>query len=102
MKTIKFSTLAKKLGAFRCVDSLESRRGGNASNQFVVRFENGEIFQSYRTIIGVKLDGKVYLTSSYNCSMTTIYYTVQWLNMKISDIRTKISSGEFQMISEDW
>lgn len=98
-KTTKFSTLSKKLGTFRGIQPMEARRGGNASNQFIANFKNGQVFQSYSTIIGVKLDGKVYLTSAYDCSKTTMYYTDQFLDMKISDIRKNISSGKFTMIS---
>lgn len=98
-KTTKFSTLSKKLGTFRGITQLEARRGGHTTNQFIAQFKNGQVFQSYSTIIGVKMNGKIYLTPAYDCSKTTMYYTDKWLDMKISDIRKKLFSGEFSMMS---
>lgn len=51
------------LGTFERVENMESKRGNDIPNQFILSYSNGSIFQSYSSIIAYKTGGKVYLTN---------------------------------------
>ena len=81
-----FNELLPQLGAFQKVNAFESGRTCNSPaqnksirSQYEVVFENGSVFQSYDTIIGVKLNGgKLYLSKEHSHSVTTNKYCTMW------------------------
>lgn len=102
MKTIKKSTLMKKLGAFVSVCNTPSRCGyGVAPNQFDIRFENGRVFQSYRSLIAVKMDGQLYLTGNHDYSNTTSGHVGRWCGYNAKERRAGLANEEIIFITED-
>jgi predicted ribonuclease YlaK len=82
------------------VENMRSSRGNNVPNQFVIVGDDGTIeFQSYKTIIARKSNGKVYLDKNYySYSKTTNTYRNQFLNATTKEIETRIKSGEYELI----
>ena len=78
------------------VENMTSTRGNKVANQFIINDEGAEYFQSYRSIIAKKSQGKIYLDEYYwDYSTTTGKYRNQFLNEGIADTRKKIQSGEY-------
>ena len=75
---------------------MTSTRGNKVANQFIINDKGEEYFQSYRSIIAKKSQGKIYLDEYYwDYSTTTGKYRNQFLNEGIADTRKKIQSGEY-------
>ena len=78
------------------VENMTSTRGNKVANQFIINDKGEEYFQSYRSIIAKKSQGKIYLDEYYwDYSTTTGKYRNQFLNEGIADTRKKIQSGEY-------
>jgi len=79
------------------VENMTSARGNKVANQFLVRDDKGdEYFQSYRSMIAKKSQGKIYLDEYYwDYSTTTGKYRNDFLGEGIADTRKKIETGEY-------
>jgi len=78
------------------VENMTSTRGNKVANQFIINDEGAEYFQSYRSIIAKKSQGKIYLDEYYwDYSTTTGKYRNEFLGEGIADTRKKIQSGEY-------
>jgi|TARA_B100000900_G_C20572192_1_gene713713 hypothetical protein len=78
------------------VQNMTSARGNKVANQFIINDKGEEYFQSYRSIIAKKSQGKIYLDEYFwDYSTTTGKYRNQFLNEGIADTRKKIQSGEY-------
>ncbi len=78
------------------VENMTSTRGNKVANQFIINDEGAEYFQSYRSIIAKKSQGKIYLDEYYwDYSTTTGKYRNDFLGEGIADTRKKIQSGEY-------
>lgn len=98
-QTIDKSELMKMLGAFVSVANAPSRNGCNrAPNQFIIQFEHGKVFQSYRTLIGAKIGGKLYLTDDHNYSNTTSRHCGKWCGKNCAERRKGIEDGNIILI----
>ena len=78
------------------VSNMYSNNGNQVPNQFVIDSGNKTIFQSYKTIVAVKENGKVTLDSNaLEYSNTTLKYLKQFLNTNESkkSLYAKIESG---------
>ena len=101
METITAKELFRQLGAFKKVENGPSRNGcGKAPNQFYLYFENGTIFQSYDTIIGARLNGKLYLTASHDCSNTTASHCGWWCGLNTKERRKGLEDGSIIEITD--
>ena len=77
-------------------DSPRSNRP--VANQWVITTDDGEFFQSYRSLIAFKPygGGKVVLdTDTWDYSTTTGKYRNEFLGEGIAETRAKIASGEY-------
>ena len=77
-----------------------SNNGNQVPNQFIIDNGNKTIFQSYKTIVAVKENGKVTLDSNaLEYSNTTLKYLKQFLNTEESkkSLYAKIESGFYQV-----
>jgi hypothetical protein len=76
---------------------MTSARGNKVANQFLVTDDKGdEYFQSYRSMIAKKSQGKIYLDEYYwDYSTTTGKYRNDFLGEGIADTRKKIETGEY-------
>lgn len=78
------------------VQNMTSARGNKVANQFIINDNGAEYFQSYRSIIAKKSQGKIYLDEYYwDYSTTTGKYRNDFLGEGIADTRKKIQSGEY-------
>ena len=78
------------------VSNLYSKNGNKVPNQFIIDNGNKTLFQSYKTIVAVKENGKVTLDSNaLEYSNTTLKYLKQFLNTEESkkSLYAKIESG---------
>lgn len=95
-RTIKEKPLLKKLGKFIKVENTESRNGcGSAPNQFVLTFEKGEVFQSYKSLIGVKFNGEYYFSGLHSYSNMTSAHTTRWCGYDAKERRKGLENGTF-------
>ena len=102
MEIIKRSELFAKLGNFISVKNLASRNGrGIAPNQFELTFENGKVFQSYKTMIAVRYNGKLYLSPSHIYSNTTSRHCTAWSGYNSKERIAGLKNGNFTFIYDD-
>lgn len=90
---MKLTTIQNKLKGFKQI------RDFGVPNQYQVEFNNGTIFQSYNSIIAIKLDGKIYLTDKWDYSTTTGKYRNQFLFEDKKTTQSKIDSGEYTILN---
>jgi len=78
---------------------LSERSGKALPNQLVITGDDGaEYFQSYKSIIVKKENGKVYLDEYYyNYSITTSRYRNQYLGCTTKELKDRIKSGEYTL-----
>lgn len=70
--------------------------GRDIPNQFRIYTDNGVLFQSYKTIIAKKQNGKVYLDSNaWDYSRTTSKWRNIFLNTDTKTTKQRIASGEY-------
>ena len=94
MVTITRNELMSKLGAFVRVENAPSRNGyGHAPNQFILTFENGQVFQSYATLVGARIDWRYYFMPQHDCSNTTSGHVGRWCGMNTKERRKAIEDG---------
>ena len=73
--------------------------GRDIPNQFRIYTNRGVIFQSYKTIIAEKIDGKVYLDkNAWNYSRTTSKWRNIFLNTDTPTTKARIKSGEYILV----
>ena len=78
------------------VQNMTSARGNTIANQFIINDKGEEYFQSYRSMIAKKSQGKIYLDEYYwDYSVTTGKYRNIFLGEGIAETRKKIASGEY-------
>ena len=102
MKTIKKSILLHQLGAVKSIRNLVSPRSSRpVANQFDAVHTNGISFQSYETLIAVRMNGFLYLTDAHDYSKTTSKYATEWTGYTTKERREGLESGKFIFIEED-
>ena len=78
------------------VENMTSTRGNKVPNQFIITDNGTEYFQSYKSIIAKRSEGKIYLDDYYwDYSTTTGKYRNEFLGEGIAETRKKIASGEY-------
>ena len=101
-KTIKKSLLMHQLGAVIKVRNLSSPRSWRpVANQYDLIHENGIAFQSYDSLIAVRMNGYLYLTDYHDYSNTTSKYATEWTGYTTKERREGLKSGRFIRIVED-
>ena len=102
MKTITRKELSEKLGAFRRVRNAPSRNGYNtAPNQFILRFANGVVLQSYESLVVVKMDnGELLFGTDHDYSMTTNRFVKEFCGRTASERRKMLENGEATLITD--
>ena len=101
-KTIKKSLLLHQLGGIQRVQNLQSPRSWReVPNQYDLVCENGIAFQSYGSLIAVRMNGYLYLTDYHDYSKTTSKYCNEWTGWNTAERRSGLQSGRFIFIEED-
>lgn len=91
----------KKLANIAYVENFKSFRSGNPiANQFKITLQNGaEIFQSYKSVVAVKVDGFTFLDRTcWNYSNTTSRYRKEFLNEDTKTTKQKIKDNVYIMM----
>ena len=86
------------------VKNMTSSNGNLVPNQFIISMENAVYFQSYNSIIAVKIlvNGvwKTLLDSYYwDYSRTTTKYRIDFLGEHTAETKEKIKSGEYKLVN---
>jgi len=84
------------------VENFKSNRSGNPiANQFRITLQNGtEIFQSYNSIIAVKVNGLTFLDRTcWNYSNTTSRYRKEFLNEDTKTTKQKIKDDVYVLMN---
>ena len=101
MEKAKTSEIKAKLGNFVRVNPIESPRSGEAvRNQYELVFENGNAFQSYETLIGIRTGGKLYLTDDHTYSTTTSKWCREWCGYNAKERREGLKNGKFILLED--
>lgn len=92
--------LTKRLKGYKGCYCLKSPSSGReVANQMVIKFENGEIFQSYNSIIAIRFyGGKVYITDKHDYSNTTRKYRNIYFGDDRKGIERMIDNKELILI----
>lgn len=100
---ISYEKLAKELGNFRNIQSMQSSTGNSVPNQFIIYFDKGSIFWSYNTPIVLSLMGQDYLNySSWDYSATTGKYRNKYLQVESKRETEKLlKSGSLKFFKYD-
>ena len=78
------------------VENMTSPQGNKVANQFIITDKGDEYFQSYKSIIAKRSNGKIYLDDVFwDYSRTTGKYRNEFLGEGIAETRKKIKSGEY-------
>ena len=80
------------------VTNMQSSRGNDIPNQFIITDGNRTIFQSYQSIIAIKEGDKITLDEKkWDYSVTTGKYRNQFLGEGIAVTRSKIKEGVYKL-----
>src|SRR5210317_2058921 len=83
------------------VENFVSSRSGNPiANQFRITLQNGtEIFQSYNSIVAIKVNGQTFLDRTcWDYSNTTSRYRKEFLNEDTKTTKQKIKDDVYVML----
>lgn len=99
-KQINKKNLLKDLGNFKEVKNITSYNGNKIPNQFILYFNNGEIFQSYESVIVLQLYNSdiIYLGDDWEYSTTTGKYRNLYLNMNKKEILKGIKENKIIIV----
>ena len=100
MKKISQNELTNLLGGFIGVENAPARCGrGTSPNQFILKFENGKIFQSYSSVVGAKLnDGGLFFGKDHDYSNTTASHLTRWCGYSTKERRKLLEREEATLI----
>ena len=97
-KSIKLSSLRRKLGKFITVENMKTSKGTIVPNQFLLTFEHGKMFQSYSSVIGVKIDGHFYFSNKHDFSRTTNRFSKVFCGVDKRTRESWLESGFYKKI----
>lgn len=96
-----FSTrkVVESLGEVIKAEPIKSSRSGESvRNQYSLKYENGYVFQSYDSIVGIESRGKYYFSEKFDVSRTTRKHCKWWSGMDSDEIRIGIANGSLGML----
>jgi hypothetical protein len=80
----------------KMITSMLSTKGNPVPNQFIIKTEDSEYFQSYETIIAQKKnDGTIILSPEWNYSRTTSKYRAIFLKESTAETLKKVKNGVY-------
>lgn len=97
---MKEKKILKYLKGFESVENMETRNGAVSKNQTIVYFSNGSVFYSYGTLIAVKYNDRIYLTTAYKYSVTTNRYRNRFLGNTLKEVEDLLESGEYKILEK--
>ena len=81
--------------------NIQSSRGNDIPNQFIINGEDFTLFQSYRSPIAMIKDGKTDLFRDWAYSVTTGKYRNEFLGETKKETLAKLKSGEYIAVDFD-
>ena len=84
------------------INNMISDKGNTIPNQYVIRLDNCDVFQSYETVIAIRdYDlNEVYLNKEYyDYSNTTSKYRNKYLGLTTKETEQKIKAKEFVLVN---
>ena len=103
--TIIYENMPNRIDKYRNiakVENFKSHRSGNPiANQFKITLQNGtEVFQSYKSIVAVKVNGLTFLDRTcWNYSNTTSRYRKEFLNEDTKTTKQKIKDDVYILMN---
>lgn len=85
--------LFQKLGHFIHASQFDDKK-----NQIILQFQNGRMFQSYKSIIAVEVEDKTYFGNDWDYSRTTSKYRNLFTGLDSTDTRKAIDNGEIILV----
>lgn len=80
------------------VENMQSSKGNDVPNQFVIYTPEGVIFQSYSSVIAMRIGNLVILDENkWDWSVTTGKYRNMFLREGIAETRRKIEAGIYKL-----
>ena len=94
------------------INNMKSNKGRTIPNQYVIRLDNCDVFQSYETVIAIRdynyikyggdANTKIYLNKDYyDYSKTTSRYRNKYLGLTTKETEQKIKAKEFVLINHN-
>lgn len=81
------------------VDNIRNANGRKVANQFVIKTNDGQWFQSYGTIIaGFTKEGLVFDKDYWNYSRTTSRHRNNFTGLDTQETKKMIKAGEIKMV----
>lgn len=98
-KVYKTTALLKKLGHFIKAKHINSTRSGEGvRNQIEIEFENGFVFQSYDSIIGIFYKGRYYFSRLHDYKTTTPKYCHVWCGLTTKERQRGLENGTYGLL----
>jgi len=94
-ESVKHENIKAILNKLPRVDNMESSRGNDISNQFIISGADFTLFQSYRSPIALRKDGKTYIFKDWDYSTTTGKYRNQFLGETKAETLRKLKNKEY-------
>lgn len=80
------------------IENMQSPKGNDVPNQFIIYGADYTVFQSYQSIIVLNKVGKTYLDKNkWDYSTTTGKYRNEFLGETKKETEAKIKSGEYKL-----
>ena len=85
------------------IKNLESYNGNKVANQFILETSKGDLFQSYESLIALKVNGEAFINEAYyKYSNTTTKYTVLFFNCyDAKDLHNEVKNGSITLLSNE-
>ena len=77
------------------VENMQSNKGNDIANQFLIYGNGWTLFQSYNSPIAMVCRGVTYIFKDWEYSITTGKYRNQFLNETKKETEAKLKSGEY-------
>jgi len=77
------------------VENMTGNSGRDIVNQFILTGKDFSLFQSYNSPIALIKDGKTYIFSNWDYSVTTGKYRNRFLDEDKAETLKKLKSGEY-------
>lgn len=77
------------------VENMVSINGNSIPNQFVIQDGITQYFQSYKTIVAKRENGKIYIDKDNPFSVTTSKYLYRFLDVTGKEFKENVKSGKY-------
>lgn len=96
------SEIYKKLGSLIRVENITGRTGDAVKNQFILKYENGQVFQSYNSVIAVNIwdDDKYYIGRDWDYSTTTGKYRNIFFGFDKKELQKMFKNGRAVLVRD--